>query len=127
IADGRWVPTYAGRAEIGYQAGRLIVPSADYPAIVAESKLTRPFEQETFWRKTLGLPYDTAEGRLSLDAIAASVSAGGNSLASQYADDPYGGRNLVTAGVDVASVRALNVRGSEHLPNGTRRALFIGT
>lgn len=127
ISDGRWVAERPDAEEISYQAGRLVVPSANYEDIIRESKLTRPYEQETFWRKTLGLPFDTAEGRLSLEAIQAAVSAGGNYFFSQAWDAPYEGSNLVTAGVDVASVRALNVRVSEHLGDGTRRALFIGT
>jgi hypothetical protein len=38
----------------------------------------------------------------------------------------YVGDSPVTMGVDVASVRKLHVRISEHLPDGRKRALFIG-
>src|SRR5207237_786192 len=39
----------------------------------------------------------------------------------------YHGANLVTMGVDVASVRALNVKISEHVGDGVKRTLFLGT
>lgn len=125
VAAGRWVAEFPERDEFGYQVSGLIVPTLDVAATVAESKLTRPYEVETFWRKRLGLPYDTVEGRLSREAIQAAISAGGNYLQGPW-DSGYAGTNPVTCGVDVASVRNLNVRISEHLPDGRRRALFVG-
>ena len=38
----------------------------------------------------------------------------------------YKGDKLVTMGVDVASVRSLHVRISEHVNDSERKALFIG-
>lgn len=125
IAKGRWVAEHPDREEFGYHVSRLIVPNADYPALIAESKLTRPYQVETFWRKSLGLPYDTAEGRLSREAINAAISAGGNYMQGPW-DAGYEGDALVTAGIDVASVRNLNVRISEHVTETKKRALFIG-
>lgn len=125
IAEGRWVAMYPGRRHLGYHISRLMVPTADYEAIVEESKLTKDFEIATFWRSTLGLPYDQAEGRLSKAAIAAAISAGGEFMMGPW-DAGYTGQGLVTMGVDVASARNLNVRISEHLSRTQKRALWIG-
>lgn len=122
IAEGRWVARHPERDYIGYHVSRLIVPTAPISEIVAEAARTKPFEIQEFWNSTLGLPYDPVEGRLSKAALRAATR-------DYYVgawDDGYDGGNLVTAGVDVASARNLNVRISEHLDQFTKRALFIG-
>lgn len=126
ISKGRWAATYPDREIVGYHVHRLMVPSANIEEIIAESIKTKPFEVQEFWNSTLGLPYDPEEGRLSKEAIAAAISAGGNYFQGPW-DGGYTGNALVTAGIDVASVRDLNIRISEHLDEVTKRALFIGT
>lgn len=131
VAEGEWVAEFPDRDLRGYHVSKLIVPAVaenrlgQLGRLVRDSRKTRPIDQQNFLNKDLGLPYDSPDGRLSMDAIQAAQSAGG--YAMQAPDVGYGGANLVTAGVDVASVRDLNVRVSEHLPDGRRRALFIGT
>lgn len=122
IAKGRWVAEHPDREYVGYHVSRLIVPSARVHEIVEEAKRTKPFEVQEFWNSTLGLPYDPAEGRLSKQAIQAATR---NYYIGDW-DAGYGGDNLVTAGVDIASVRNLNVRISEHINEFEKRALFIG-
>lgn len=126
IGEGRWVARHPGRRTVGFQVSRLMVPTADYEAVVRESKLTKDYEIQTFWRSTLGLPFDPAEGRLSKEALAAAISAGGNYAIGPW-DSGYTGERLVTMGVDVASARDLNVRISEHLGRTLKRALWVGT
>lgn len=123
IIEGRWIATHPDRDYIGYQVSRLILPTAPIADIVAESKRTKPFEVQEFWNSTLGLPYDPEEGRLSRQAIMAATRP--YYVATEW-DAGYAGPNLVTAGVDVASTRDLNVRISEHLDEYRKRALFIG-
>ena len=123
VAEGRWVAEHPDRDYTGYHVSRLIVPSAPIGDIIVESLLTKPFQVQEFWNSTLGLPYDPAEGRLSKQAIRAATR-------DYYVgpwDGGYNGENLVTAGVDIASVRDLNVRISEHIGPNRKRALFIGT
>lgn len=122
IAGGRWVPLHPDRDYIGYHVHRLIVPLVNIPEIVAESKRTREFEVQEFWNSSLGLPYDPAEGRLSRTALAAATRG---YFIGEW-DDGYGGGNLVTAGVDVASARSLHVRVSEHTSEYDKVALYIG-
>jgi hypothetical protein len=122
VTVGEWVAAYPDRSVRGYHVTRLIAPTANIADIVAASKKRSPYERQVFFNKDLGEPYAPAEGRLSREAIAAAQSAGGG-----YTQVPgYVGANLVTMGVDVASTRALNVRVSEHLADGRKRALYIG-
>lgn len=122
VADGRWVAEHPERDYVGYHVSRLIVPTAPISEIIEESKRTKPFQIQEFWNSTLGLPFDPVEGRLSKQAL---ESATRNYYIGDW-DAGYNGANLVTAGVDIASVRNLNVRISEHLNQFTKRALFIG-
>jgi hypothetical protein len=123
--EGRWVAKFPDRENIGYHVTRLILPTARVAEIVAESKKTKPFEIQEFWNSTLGLPFDPEEGRLSKIAILAATRD--YYVPRRWDEGGYTGQNLVTAGVDVASVRSLNVRISEWLDEYTKRALFIGT
>lgn len=122
IISGRWIAKYPEREIVGYHVSRLILPTASIKDIVAESKRTKPFEIQEFWNSTLGLPYDPAEGRLARQAIAGATR---DYYIGEW-DSGYAGPHLVTAGVDVASSRNLNVRISEHLDQYSKRALFIG-
>lgn len=120
VANGEWVATYPDRSVKGYHVTQLLVPQANLGRIVAASTEREPYRRQTFWNKDLGLDFAPEEGRLSLAALQAAQA--------QYTTEPgYAGANLVTAGIDVASTRALNVRISEHFGDGTKRALFLNT
>jgi hypothetical protein len=93
--------------------------------IVAESRLRAPYEIQNFHNRTLGLPYAPKEGRLSYEAIQAAQDKGGGYTQGPW-DGGYIGDNIVTMGVDVASVRNLHVRISEHINDTEKIALFFG-
>ena len=119
---GEWVATFTDRDASGYHIPRLIVPETNLKAIVAASLKTNPSERAVHFNKDLAIAYAPEEGRLSDAAIQAAQSAGeGYTMLPSYT-----GSNLVTMGVDVASARALNVRISEDLGDGTKRALWMG-
>lgn len=123
IAAGRWVAEYpdSGRPR-GYHVTRLIAPGADIRDVIVKSKKRNPSEKTVFFNKHLGIPFVPEEGRLSKEAIAAAQSRGGG-----YVMAPgYTGANLVTMGIDVADVRAMSVRISEHIDDERKRALWIG-
>jgi Phage terminase large subunit (GpA) len=120
VGTGEWVATYPDRSVKGYQISRLLVPGTDLARLVNASREREPYRVQAFWNKDLGLDYAPEEGRLSLAALQAAQR--------DYTTAPsYTGANLVTAGVDVASTRALNVRISEHHDDGTKTALYLGT
>lgn len=122
VAEGEWVPEFPDRSVRGYHVSRLIVPGANIEQIVKASKKKAPYLRQIFFNKDLGVAYAPAEGRLSKEAIAAAQSAGeGITMVPGYA-----GANLTTMGIDVASVRNLNVRISEHISDTKKRALWIG-
>lgn len=121
VSTGEWVPEHPDRDVRGYHLPRLIVPDVNLKDIVKASKKTRPYDVQVHYNKDRGEAYAPEEGRLSEAALQAAQSAGGG-----YTLQPgYQGANLVTMGVDVASVRNLNVRISEHLDDGRKRALFL--
>lgn len=128
VEDGEWVAAFPERSVRGYHASRLIVPriarneNESLTQIIAASKKKKPYEITAFMNKDLAEDYSPEEGRLSPAVLAAAQSAGGEF----YQASGYIGANMVTMGVDVASVRNLNVRISEHLPGRVKRALFIG-
>jgi hypothetical protein len=120
VAAGQWVARHPDREKRGYQMSRLIVPHQDLRTLIAASKRRKPYEVTNFYNRQLGLPYTNEENRLSLKVLAAAERP--------YAmQDAYVGDGLVTMGVDVASVRDLNVRISLHTDVGRKGALWIGT
>lgn len=120
IHRGEWVRTQPDSDLIGFHVSRLIVPRTDLEELVQNSRKTSPSDQEAFWNNDLGLPYAPAEAALTHDDLDRACSFGGELQSG------YRGRNLVTAGVDVHSEYALNMRISEKMPSGERRALYIG-
>lgn len=123
IEFGEWVAAYpdGGRSR-GYHVSRLIVPGADMAGLVAASKKKSPTERTVFHNKHLGEPFVAAENRLSREMIAAAQTAGGG-YTMQTASV---GDKLITMGIDVGDTKACNVRISEHLDDGRKRALWIG-
>lgn len=123
IFDGRWVPQNPKKRVLGYHIPRLIVPRADLAAIVEASRETKDYEVETFHNADLGLAYAKADAVLTLEAIEAACSLGGEMVFE------YRGVNPVVAGLDVASERDLSMRIEELIPGPegvTRKALWIG-
>ena len=121
VETGEWVADYPDRRVPGYHISRLIVPGkVGIETIIRNSKKTRPYESQAFMNKDLGLPFAHAEGRLSPEAIAAAQRDDIEMV------EGYQGGAIVTMGVDVASTRPLSVRISEHLPDGRKKALWIG-
>lgn len=121
VRRGQWVAEFPDREVIGWHVPRLIVPNCDVRAMIAASLLKDPHLVQVFHNKDLGLPYAGGENRLTEAMLKACWR--------EFTMEPfgYGGANPVTMGIDVASVRALNVRISELLPDGFKRALWIGT
>jgi hypothetical protein len=133
VSLGEWVAELPSRGRPGFHVHRLLVPNADLVPLVESSRERQPHLVRSFWNKDLGLPHTDKSGGLDRAALAAAVSAG-KRLHGQPLEmtDSYNGTNFVTAGIDVASTRALNVRISEHLDPLTerghrKRALWIGT
>lgn len=130
---GRWVAQNPDATIPGFQISRLMVPGIDKPnaygervldEIIFASESRGDEEIQAFWNKDLGLPFEPKEGRISLEALAAA-----RSIDIQWdLQMGYSGGNFVTMGVDVASVRALNVRISEWLDDerNRKRALWVG-
>jgi hypothetical protein len=123
VKKGMWVAEHPDRDSRGYHVHRLLLPGAAHlPGLIEASKRRSAYEVQVFWNRDLGLPFAPKEGRLSREAIAACQR--------DYflAGSPgYVGDSLVTMGVDVASVRDIHVRISEHFTDRSRRALYIGT
>lgn len=134
VLKGEWVAECSDRDRPGFHVHRLMVPSqSNLSKLIAASHDHSPLGVTNFMNNDLGLPHSETTAGLDRSAIAAAISVGqsynnGTSLRMLPA---YRGPNLVTAGIDVASVRALNVRISEHLDPLTdrrhrKRALWIG-
>ncbi len=119
VGDGEWVAEFPDRAVRGYHVSRLIVPGADLGQLIRAERETDPARRQAFVNKDLGEPYAPEDARLSSQFIEAARRPYSCSVA-------YDGSNLVTMGVDVASVRQLHVRVSEHFDDFRKRALFIG-
>ena len=117
-ADGEWVPEFPDRDVRGYHVPRLIVPQLDVKTLVREWGHTDPARRQAFFNKDLGEEYAPADARLTAELIRAAQR-----------DYPYPGRPVtqgwITMGVDVASVRGLHVRISEHQASGEKHALLI--
>jgi hypothetical protein len=120
VSNGRWLAENPESRIIGFHVPRLIVKDVNLRQMVVDSRKTAPHEMEAFFQNDLGLPYSSDETGLTLDLLNALVSKDGVPTAySATGDFP------VTMGVDVASERDLNVRISEHYPDGTRVPLYI--
>lgn len=123
ILGGRWVAQAPGRPVIGFYIHRLIVQDADLQEMVRNSRKTSPSEIEAFHSNDLGEAYAAAESALTEDDILRAASFGND--ASVHVP-VYRGTLDTIAGVDVASERNLNMRIDEMLPNGLRKAVWIG-
>jgi hypothetical protein len=121
LFEGEWVKRRPDARTVGFHVPRLIVPLTDLHELVVNSRATDPSKVENFYTLDLGLPYQSVESALTDEMLQAACAFG-----LEEAPYRYEGRLTVTMGVDVASARALTARVSEHLPDGTRRALYLG-
>ncbi len=119
VRDGEWVAEFPDRDMLGYHVSRLIVPSTDLGYLVRASQEPDEARRQAFVNKDLGEEHADEDARLS----SAFIVAAQRDYACPVA---YSGDNYVTMGVDVASVRNLHVRISEHLGEVDKRALFLG-
>jgi hypothetical protein len=123
--NGQWVATYPDRDVRGYHVPRLVVPGINLRGIVEAHAKTNPYEVAVHNNKDLAEAYAPAEGRLTDEAIDAATRG---DVPREAVTVPE--CDVVTMGVDVASVRALNVRVSAYtlpaqgLPR--KRSLFLG-
>lgn len=124
IHDGLWVPQAPADGRIpGFWLQRLIVPRTDLEQMVRNSRKTKPAEVETFWNADLGLAFAPQDAFLT-DAHLDRACSAEDSL--EECLDEYRGYLPVIAGLDAASERHLNIRVSEVMPDGRRRAIWIG-
>jgi hypothetical protein len=119
VRDGEWVAEYPDRDVRGYHVPRLIVPRLDVAALVRSSRDSDPSRRQAFFNKDLGEEYAQEDARLTAAVIEAAQR-------DYLCVGTYDGSNPVTMGVDVASVRGIHVRISEHFANGEKRAVFLG-
>jgi hypothetical protein len=117
IASGRWVPRHPRIRARGYHVSKLIVPSQDIGELIAERARTDEDAVMAHHNFSLGLPYAPRGGSLSSDMVKACRR-------QWTCPNSYGGKNWVTAGVDVG--KALHVRISEWRSNGIAIPLFLG-
>lgn len=122
VLQGEWVAKYPDRGIRGYNMPRLIVAHTNLVKIVTARQKTDPTEMTTHRNKDLAEAYAPAEGRLTDDAIAAATR---DDLPAE-ADAPYEPGRLITMGIDVASVRGLHIRISEHVSDTLKLPLFVG-
>jgi hypothetical protein len=124
LFDGRWKAQAKGAGRVpGFHVQRLIVPRTDLEAVVIASRATRMTKVEAFFNADLGIAWAAEDAQLTDENIDAARSDP-DSLPDSI--EQYWGTNLVTAGLDTAGSRALNIRVSELLPDGRRRAIYLG-
>lgn len=124
LFDGRWVAQATGAGRVpGFHVQRLIVPRTDLAAVVIASRATKLTKVEAFYNADLGEAWAAEDAQLTDENIDAARS---DPDALVESIEQYRGRNLVTAGLDTAGSRALNIRVSEIMPDGRRRAIYLG-
>lgn len=123
LFSGLWIPQAEGAGRIpGFHVQRLIVPRTDLAAVVIASRQTNLTRKEAFYNADLGVAWAAEDAQLTDEQLDAARSDP-DSLADSI--EQYRGSNLVTAGLDTAGSRALNLRATEHLPDGRRRCIHL--
>lgn len=124
VRAGEWVATYPDREVRGYHIPRLLIPGRrTIHDLIVNSKKTKDYQRTAFFTRDLGEPYAPVEGRLSLGQVRA------NERPELRMVDPFAknhSHNLRTMGVDVASVRALNVVVEEAVDAEHGRKIWVG-
>jgi hypothetical protein len=124
IHAGVWTPQSPAEGRIpGFWLQRLIVPRTDLEQMVRNSRKTKPAEIETFWNADLGLAFAPSDAYLTDTHLDRACSA---EDALEECLEEYTGYYPIIAGLDAASERHLNMRVSEVMPDGRRRAIWIG-
>lgn len=129
VLKGEWVAKHPDRTVKGYHAPKLLMPGPRVLAgVIADSRKTRPKEIQEFMNRGLGQAWAPPEGRLALEQVQACEDQ------TLRPVDPWGqipARHAVrTMGIDVASVRALNVTIEEHSTDAKHQVshkLWVGT
>ena len=120
VAKGEWVATHPDRSVRGYHITKLILPSpAIVPTLIEASKEQVAYRRQVFYNRDLGEPWEAEGARLT----AAMIAAAQRGFTQETA---YTGVNPVVMGVDVASVRALNVWITEQQTETQGRTLYLG-
>lgn len=121
VRQGEWVATFPDQDRpISYWAPKFVVPGIDLAALIERSKGTKETQRRAHHNEDLGEAWQPASAGLTDEQLRAATRD------YEMSPDGYYGWNPVTAGVDVAFSRALNVRISEHLSEHEKRALWIG-
>lgn len=121
ILGGRWVAQNPGHPVIGFYIHRLIVQDADLAEMVRNSRKTSPTDVEAFHSNDLGVAFAPAEAALTQADIDRACGMGAEAHVPVYR-----GTLDTIAGIDVASERNINMGIYEMLPDGRRRAVWIG-
>ena len=120
VAQGEWVAGHPGRTTRGYHVTKLILPDdAIVPTLIKASEEQVAYRRQVFFNRDLGEPWEAEGARLTAAMIAAAQR--GFTQASGY-----DGTRPVMMGVDVASVRALNVWITEQTSETQGRVLYLG-
>jgi hypothetical protein len=120
VAVGEWVATYPDRAMRGYHVTKLILPSDTIvPKLIEASQEQVAYKRQIFYNRDLGEPWEAEGARLTPAMVAATQRGYLQATA-------YDGMRPVMMGVDVASVRALNVWVTEQLSDTQNRVLYLG-
>jgi hypothetical protein len=120
VATGEWVATHPDRSTRGYHITKLILPRPEIVStLVAASREQVAYQRQIFFNRDLGEPWE-AEGARLTPAMIAAAQRGYAQLTA------YTGTNPVIMGVDVASVRALNVWVTEQVSETQGRVLYLG-
>jgi hypothetical protein len=120
VAIGEWVATHPDRHVRGYHVTKLILPSPDIvPRLITASQEQVAYKRQIFFNRDLGEPWEAEGARLTPAMVAAAQR-------DYIQPDAYQGANPVMMGVDVASVRALNVWITEQASETQGRVLHLG-
>ena len=120
VAIGEWVASYPDRDMRGYHVTKLILPSPEVvERLITASEEQVTYKRQIFYNRDLGEPWEAEGARLTAAMIAAAQRG-------YTQPDSYQGTNPVMMGVDVASVRALNVWITEQVTETQGRVLHLG-
>ena len=120
VAVGEWVASHPGRTTRGYHVTKLILPSPEIvPRLIEASQEQVAYKRQIFYNRDLGEPWEAEGARLTAAMIAAAQRG-------YTQESAYVGGHPVMMGVDVASVRALNVWISEQTSETQGRTLYLG-
>ena len=120
VTRGEWVASYPDRRVRGYHVTKLMLPEPIIvPKLIEASREMVTYKRQIFFNRDLGEPWEAEGARLTPAMIAAAQRG--------YTQQTgYDGVKPVIMGIDVASVRALNVWITERTSDTTGRVLYLG-